>query len=105
MIGGLVLLNFFFFLFRAAPAAHESSQATGQISTAVEAYATGTAIPGLSHMFEVQGTMQQHRILNPLSEARDRTLILMETMSASSPTEPQRERLVLLNLTLFYKKD
>ena len=36
-------------------------------------------------------SLWQHRILNPLSEARDRTRILMDSMSGSYPAEPQQE--------------
>ena len=34
-------------------------------------------------------SLWQCRILNPLSEARDQTYILTDTMSDSQPTEPQ----------------
>ena len=37
------------------------------------ATATATATQGLSHVFDLHHTSQQHQILNPLSEARDRT--------------------------------
>ena len=58
-------LFFFFFslLFRAAPAAYGSSQAGGQI---------GGAAAGLHH------SSQLRRILNPLIEARDQILILVD---------------------------
>ena len=58
------LLNFLiFFLFRASPEAYGGSQARGRI----EAVAAG-----LCH------SSRQRRILNPLSETRDRTCILMD---------------------------
>ena len=57
-------LFLFVCLFRAAPEAHGSSQARGQI----EAVAAG-----LHH------SLLQHGILNPLSEARDGTPVLMDT--------------------------
>ena len=67
----------FVLLFRAAPMAYESSWARGQIQ------ATAT---GLHHSHSkarskscLRPTPQQRRILNPLSEARDRTHILMDT--------------------------
>ena len=41
------------------------------------AYATATATPDLSHICELHLGSQQHRILNLLSEARDRTRNLM----------------------------
>ena len=55
---------FSFFLFMAAPAAHGSSQATGQIRTAAEAYARATATPDLSHISDLHHGLQQRRILN-----------------------------------------
>ena len=48
-------------------------QAGGQIGTAAEAYATATATaePDLSHICDLRHSLQQCRILNPLTEARD----------------------------------
>ena len=43
------------------------------------AYTTATAMPDLSHIFDLHYSSWQHQILNPLSEARDQTLILMDT--------------------------
>ena len=43
------------------------------------AYTTATAIWDLSHFCNLHHSLLQHRILNPLSEARDQTLILMYT--------------------------
>ena len=60
-------LNFYFILFfnfMDSPVAYQSSQASGLFGAAAVAYTTA----------------QQHQILNPLSEVRDRTCILMETM-------------------------
>ena len=59
--------NFFVCVFRATPTAYGRSQARGQI---------GATAAGLHH------SSQQRQILNPLSEARDQTRVLME---------PQRE--------------
>ena len=70
---------FFKFFFRAAPMAHGSFQARGQI---------GTAATGLCHSHSNTGsesslppTLQliAGQIPNPLSEARDQTHILMDT--------------------------
>ena len=67
-IATLLSLFFFFFfffsLFRAAPAAYGSSQARGRM---------GAAAAGLTPQ------PQQHGVLNPLSRARDRTQVLMDT--------------------------
>ena len=62
---------FFFLLFRAAPMAHGGSQARGLIG------ATATRDP--SHIFGLYHSSLQCRILNPVSEARDWTHILMDT--------------------------
>ena len=43
------------------------------------AYATATAMLGLSHICNLHRSSWQHWILNPLSEASDRTHILMDT--------------------------
>ena len=51
-------------LFMATPITYGSSQAWGEI---------GTVAAGLHH------NSQQHQILNPESEARDQTCILMDT--------------------------
>ena len=41
--------------------------------------ATATATQDLSLIFNLHHSSQQYRILNPLSEARDQTHILMDT--------------------------
>ena len=43
------------------------------------AYATAIAVPDLSCICDLHHSSWQHRILDPLSEARDRTHILMDT--------------------------
>ena len=70
--------SFFFFFFTAALVAYGSFQDRGQI---------GAAAAGLrhihgnsSHVCHLYHTLQQCRILNPLSEARDQTHNLTETM-------------------------
>ena len=72
----------FLFFFRATPAAYGNSQARGQIRAAA-AYTTATAKPDLSHTCDLYHRLWQHWILNPLSEARDQTLILTYAMSGS----------------------
>ena len=54
-------------------------------------YTTATATPDLSRICDLHCSLRQHWILNLLREARDRTHILMDTMSGSLPTEPQGE--------------
>ena len=43
------------------------------------AYTTATATVDPSHICDVHHSSQKHRILNPLSEARDQTHDLMDT--------------------------
>ena len=47
------------------------------------AYATATALPDPSHVCKLHCSLQQCRILNPLSKSRDQIRILMDTMSGS----------------------
>ena len=57
----------------------------------LQAHTTATAMPDLSHICDLCHGIQQCQIFNPLSEARGRTCILMDSMSGSSPAEPQQE--------------
>ena len=43
------------------------------------AYATATTTSDLNHVCDLHHSSWQHQILNPLSEARDQTPILMDT--------------------------
>ena len=45
----------------------------------LQAYATATAMRDLSHVCDLYRSSWQRQIFNPLSEARDRTCVLMET--------------------------
>ena len=77
---------FFSFLFRAAPeAAYGSSQASGQIGAATTSYTTATATQDPSCIRNLPRSLQQRRILNPLSVARDRTHILRDTSQVFNP--------------------
>ena len=60
-------------LFRATPAAYGGSQARGRIGAVAAAYTTATAMPDPSHICNPHHSSRQRRILNPPSEARDRT--------------------------------
>ena len=75
--GGLL----FFCLFRATTAVYRGSQARGLIRTAAaglyHSHSTATWDP--SHVFDLHHSLCQHQILNPLSKARDRTHVLMDT--------------------------
>ena len=70
---------FLFFLFMAAPVAYGNSWARGQMGATAEATATATL--HLRGIYDLYYSLQQRQILNPLSEARDQTCILTETMS------------------------
>ena len=67
------------------------------------AYATATAMPDLSCVFHLRHSSRQHQILNPLSKARDPTLILMDTSQVRNPWAtmgtPQR---ILIRLPQWY---
>ena len=65
---------FFFFLFRAIPAAYGSSQARGRIGVV----AAAIVMQDPSHVFDLYHSSWQHQILNPLREARFQTYILMD---------------------------
>ena len=67
----------------AAPAAYGSSGAGNQIGVATEAYAIATTTPDLSRICNLCCSLQQHQILKPLSEAKDQTHILVDTVSDS----------------------
>ena len=48
------------------------------------AYSVATATPDLSHVCDLHN-LWQHRILNPLREARDQTLNFMDTSWVCNP--------------------
>ena len=54
-----------------------------QLELQLPAYDTGIATPDASRICDLGHSLLQHQILNPLSEARDQTCILMDTMSGS----------------------
>ena len=73
---------FFFFsygLSRALPAACGSSQARGWIGAAAAALTRATAMPDLNCICAPHHSLWQHRILNSLSRASDRTCVLLDT--------------------------
>ena len=75
---------FFFGLFRAIPAAHESSQARRGIRAVATSPATATVTSGPSHSCDLHCSSWQcwvgnTRSFSPLSEAMDRTCVFMDT--------------------------
>ena len=51
-----------------------------ELELPLPAYTTATATPDPSHICNLDHRSQQHWILNPLSQARDQTCILMDRM-------------------------
>ena len=72
----IFIFIFLSLLFRAAPAACGRSQARGGIRAVAASYTTATAMPDPSCVCDLHHSSRQCWILNPLSEARDRTRIL-----------------------------
>ena len=54
------------------------------------AYTTATAMPALSHICNLHHSSWQRQILNPLSEVRDQSCILMGYQSDSFPLRHDR---------------
>ena len=76
----IYLLILTFCLFRAAPTAYEGSQARGRIGAVkLLACTTATAMQDPTCVCDLHHSSRQHKILNPLSKARDRTCVLMDT--------------------------
>ena len=55
-----------------------------ELKLQLPAYTTATAMPDSGCICDLRCSLQQCRILNPLSKARDRTHILRDTMSTYS---------------------
>ena len=80
----LIFIHLFIYLFcffGATPVSYGSSQARGWIRAAAETYNTAIAPWDPSCICDLCHSMWQHWILNPLSEAKNWTRILTETMS------------------------
>ena len=54
------------------------------------AYTSATAMPALSHICNLHQSSQQCQILNPLSESRDQSHILMDTSQVCKPLSHNR---------------
>ena len=65
------------------------------------AYTIATATWDPSHICNLHHSSRPRRILNPLNEARDQTLILMDS-SQFVTTEPRQELPGLFSLSLFF---
>ena len=67
-----LLANLYSFLFLRPQLQHvEVPQLGVELQLQLLAYATATATPDLSHIFDLCCSLWPHQILNPLSEARD----------------------------------
>ena len=85
-------LTSLFIYLRATPVAYASSQATSWIwSAAASLKTTTTATLHPNHICDLHWSLWRCWILNPLSEARDWTCILMGTILGFQPSEPQGE--------------
>ena len=69
---------FFFCLFRAGLVAYGNSQARGRSKAVAAGLYNSQTIRDLSHICDLHHSSPQHQILNPLSEVRDQTCILMD---------------------------
>ena len=78
----LFFFFFFFLLFKAAPEACESSQATGQIEATAADLLADTATLDPRHICDLHHGSQQPWILKQLSKAQDQTRVLMDTSRA-----------------------
>ena len=89
-----LFLNFYLFilLFRPAPWHVEVPRLGVELELQLLAYTTATAMQDLSHLCDLHHSSRQHQILNPLSEASDRTHVPMDTSRVHFP-EPQQELL------------
>ena len=56
----------------------EAPRLGGKSELQLQVYTTATAMPDLSHICDLHHSSRQRQILNPVSEARDSTVILMD---------------------------
>ena len=77
--GGLVHEGAFFVcLFRATPQCMEVPRLGVESELQLPAYTTATAMPDVSLVCDLLHSSWQRRILNPLSEARDESCVLVD---------------------------
>ena len=91
MLHFLFFSFFFFFCFLVPQVQHMKFPRLGVKSELhLLAYATATATQDLSHVGDLHYSSWQCQILNPMSEARDRTHVLMDTSQAHYPLSHNR---------------
>ena len=78
---------FYFCPFRATPVAYGSSQARDPVKAAAAGLHLSHSNARSSRICDLHQSSQQHRILNPLSEARDQTHILVDASGFVTPWE------------------
>ena len=83
---GTVLSTFFFCLFRAVPEAYGGSQARGPIGVVAADLCHSNV--GSEPRLRPTPQLTSMLILNPLSEARDQTRVLMDASQVRLTTEP-----------------
>ena len=66
----------------------------------LQAYTTATAMPDPSHVCDLCHSSWHHQILNPLSKARDRTHIFMDTSKVLNPLSCNQNSSGFLLLTV-----
>ena len=64
------------------------------------AYTPGTATQGLSRSYDLLRRSRQHWILNPMSEARDQTHVLMDASQVLNPLSHDRNSGTLIPASL-----
>ena len=67
----------------------------------LQACATTTATPDLSRIFDLHHSFGPHWILNPLSEARGRKCVLMDTSWALNLLSPNRNSQMVCFISVF----
>ena len=75
---------FIYLLFRAARAAYGSFWARDWIRAVAAGLATSTAMPNMNLSVNLHHSLQQHQILNPVSEGQGLNHILMDTSQNSA---------------------
>ena len=83
------ILFYLFFCFLGLHLQHMEVPRLGvELELQLPAYTIATATPALSHICNLHHSSWQHWILNPQSEARDRTCILMDNGWVLNPLSP-----------------
>ena len=65
-----------------------------ELELQLPAYTPATARPDLSRIFDLHHSLWQHQILNPLSEARDGSWVLMDVSWVLNPLSHNRNSFI-----------